>query len=307
MALGVFVGLCRVIVGGKRLNLLCQVRQLGILDSLHALFGFIVGSRGCGLLAQVVDLLCQRLQVSGTRLIRTGKRVGLLAQGVDLPLHGIEPLTLGRFFGLRCVVVGGKRLQLGFQSGQIVMGGTGVQLACQHLQGARARLVRAGECVGLLAQGSQLRLNGGNLLALRRFLRLRRCIIGGKGRGLLVQGLDLLRQGGQLGILGSVIVGRCEGSHLRLQGRELIGLFLIAASGFSVGVLQCCHAHLIGVPGGGVLAETLLDRDDVDHQENDNGEKGQCDGPVEQRFQEGRHLRIPFPLRHTCAPLRDEA
>ena len=324
--------MCRVIVGGKgfgllaqAVDLLCQGCQLGVLG------GFVFGQ------CEGVQPGRQRLQVCRTRLIGAGKFVGLRAQGIQLLLNGGNLLALGGFLGLRRFIVGGegcgllaqavdllcqgcqlgvlggfvvgrcKRPHLNFQGGQVVTGGQSIQLGCQSLQVARARLVRAGELVGLLVQGNQLLLDVGNLFALGGFVGLRRVIVSGEGRGLLIEGLDLLRQGGQLGILGGFIVGRRKGSHLRLQGRQLVGLFLLGGGGFSVGVLQGCHAHLIGVPGGGVLAQALLDRDDVDHQENDNGEKGQRDGPVEQRFQEGRHLRSSFPLRHTRSPLRDDA
>ena len=325
----------------QAVDLLCQGCQLGVLG------GFVVGQCKCthpgfqsGQVAtggEGIQLGCQRLQVARTRLIGAGKFVGLLAQGIQLLLNGGNLLALGGFVGLCRVIVGGegfgllaqavdllcqgrqlsvlggfvfgqcKRPHLGFQGGQVVMGGEGIQLVCQCLQVCRTRLIGAGEFVGLLVQGNELLLDIGNLLALGGFPSLCCFVVGGGGRGLLAQGLDLLRQRGQLGILGGFIVGRRKGSHLRLQGRQLVGLFLLAGGGFSVSVLQGGHAHLIGVPGGGVLAQALLDRDDVDDQENDDGEKGQRDGPVEQRFQEGRHLRSSFPLRHTRSPLRDDA
>ena len=229
-------------------------------------------------------------------------------------LYGGNLFALGSFLSLCRFIAGGKgrsllsqAVDLLRQGGQVVPSGQSIQLVCQGIQAFRAFRVRAGELVGLLAQGNQLLLNGGNLLTLGGFLRLRPRIIGGQGRGLLVQGLDLLRQVGQLGALSSFIFRRRKGSHLRFQGRELVGLFLLIGIGFPVGVLQGCHTHLIGVPCGGVLTEASLDGDDVDHQENDNGEEGQGDGPVEQRLQEGRHLRASFLLRHTCSPLRDEA
>ena len=348
VALCSFLSLCRVIVGGEGFRLLTQavdlLRQVG---QLGILGGFLFGRCKCShpgfqgvqvlTAGQGIHLGCQRLQVARTRLIGAGELVGLLAQGIQLLLHGGHLLALGGFLGLCRVIVGGEnfgllaqaadlfcqgrqlgvldgfvvgrcgRSHLGLQSGQVVMGGEGIQLGRQRLQVVHARLIGAGECVGLLVQGDKLLLNSGNLLALGGFPSLCRFVIGRKGRGLLVEGLDLLRQSGQLGILGGFIIGRRKGSHPRLQGRELVGLFLLAGGGLSVGVLQGCHAHLIGVPGGGVLAQALLDRDNVNHQENDNGEKGQRDGPVEQRFQEGRHLRTSFLLRHTRSPLRDDA
>ena len=302
LTLGVFLNLRCCIAGGKRRGLLFQAADL------LRQGGQVVPS------GQSIQLVCQGIQAFRALLVRAGELVGLLAQGNQLLLNGCNLLTLGVFPGLSRCIIGGKRRGLLFQAadllrqgGQVVPSGQSIQLVCQGIQAFRALLVRAGELVGLLAQGDQLILHGGNLLTLGVFPGLRRCIIGGKGRGLLVQGFDLLRQSGQLGALSSFILRRRKGSHLRLQGGELVGLFLRIGIGFPVGVLQGRHAHLIGVPCGGVLTEAPLDGDDVDHQENDNGEEGQRDGPVEQRLQEGRHLRTSFLLRHTCSPLRDEA
>ena len=315
-ALSGFHTLFRFIVGGQDCGLLAQVVdllrqviQLGALGGFHTLFCFIVGSQGCGLLAQVVDLLRQVIQLGALsgfhallRFIVGGQDCGLLTQVVDLLRQVGQLGALGRLvFGRR------KRFHLSFQASQVVMGGEGIQLGCQRLQVSRARRIGAGELVGLLAQGSQLLLNNSNLLALSVFFGLRGFIIGDQGRGLLVQAVDLLCQGGQLGALSSLIVGQRKGSHLRFQGREFVGLLLLAGGVFSIGVLQRRHTHLVCVHIGGVLSETPFDGDDVDHQENDDGEQGQRDGPVEQRFQEGRHLRVSFLLRHISSPLRDEA
>ena len=210
------------------------------------------------------------------RCIIGGKRRSLLAQAVDLLRQAGQLGALSGFILGRC-----KCPQLGFQGGQVVTGGKSIQLGCQSPQVFCTRLIRAGEFVGPLAQGSQLLLNGGNLHALGAFLSLCRCIIGGQGRGLLAQGLDLLCQSGQLGTLSSFILRRRKGSQLRLQGRELVGLFLLIGIGFPVGILQGCHTYLIRVPCGGVLTKAPLDGDDVDHQENDDCEEGQGDGPIE--------------------------
>ena len=72
---------------------------------------------------------------------------------------------MGGFILGRC-----KCSQLGFQGGQVVTGGEGIQLSCQGIQLFRTRLIRAGEFVGPLAQGNHLPLNGGNLLTLGVFL-----------------------------------------------------------------------------------------------------------------------------------------
>ena len=110
-----------------------------------------------------------------------------MAQGVQLSLHDGEALALGGFLGLRRFVGGCKRLDPLCQVGQLRTLGGFFSLRC---------LIVGGEGGGLLAQGVQLSLHDVEALALGRFLSLCRCIGGVQRGGLLGQGFDLLRQVG---------------------------------------------------------------------------------------------------------------
>ena len=84
LALRRFLSLYRRIGGGKRLDLLRQVSQLGTLGGFFRPRRFIIGGEGCG----------------------------LLVQGIELPLNDVETLALRRFLALSRCISGSKRLDL---------------------------------------------------------------------------------------------------------------------------------------------------------------------------------------------------
>ena len=115
---------------------------------------------------------------------------------------------LGSFHTLFCVVVGGERLDLLRQVGQLGVLGSFHTLFCLVVGGERLDLLRqvsqlgvlgsfhtlfclvvGGQDDSLLAQGVDLSLHDVEALALRRFPGLRRVVVGGER-------LDLLRQVG---------------------------------------------------------------------------------------------------------------
>ena len=87
-----------------------------------------------------------------------------------MSLHDVEALALRHFFGLRRFIVGGEGRRLLGQVGKLGALGSFLCLGS---------LVIGGECCGLLSQGVDLSLHDVEALALRRFLGLRRFIVGG--------------------------------------------------------------------------------------------------------------------------------
>ena len=273
------------------------------------LSGLVVGGKRLGPLVQVGDHLCQVIKVTILTVFRSALRFIVCGQGGYLSRQAVDLLSQGGQLRVLGVVIhgGNHRLGPGFQRVQIVNGGQRVHPGLQCIQACRACLIRTRKFVGLFAKGLKLILQGRNLLALNAFNGLICLVVGSESLGLLIQGLDLLTQGGQLSVLGSLVLRGGKGVELCFQGRYLLSLLLITGHGVSVRVFQGRHPHLIRVPCRDILAEALLNSDDVDHQKNDDGEKGQGDSPVEQRFQKGRHLRTSSLLRHARSPLREEA
>ena len=205
-----FISPRRRVVGGQRLDHLGQLIQLRDLSSLASLRGFIVGGKGrcllvqfiqlflychevsalgrflflCGfvvggkrisLSTQVVDHLGELVQLAALGVLRCPRRVKVsgqgvspLAQAVDLPGHVCYLGVLGGF-----ILVRRRCFHPGFQCAQVVLGGKSVQLACQRVQVRSACVGRVGQCVGLLAQGVEKPLHGGDHFILSAFLDLR--------------------------------------------------------------------------------------------------------------------------------------
>ena len=111
--------------------MLRQVGQLGALVGFLRLCRFVIGGKGLGQLGQVVDLLRQVGQLGALciflslcRFIIGGEGCSLLAQAVDLPHQFCQLGALGGLVFGQC-----KCSQSGFQGGQAVLSGEGIQLS----------------------------------------------------------------------------------------------------------------------------------------------------------------------------------